>query len=143
MSFLKKFLRTKVSILTLRRPLTHDDVESENLQKLCYEMDQMYIEQDFGIEAEQQDLIIVGGNDEEEMVTLELIPKNEDQKLPKKPQIQSCITQFFKSNKKWVLSDSMLKKYKRFIFPKSSSSPNKHIFVRAKKVCLFWELCLL
>ena len=55
-------------------------------------MDQMYIEQDFGIEAEQQDLIIVGGNDEEEMVTLELIPKNEDQKLPKKPQIQSCIT---------------------------------------------------
>ena len=26
--------------------------------------------------------IIVGGNDEEEMVTLELIPENEDQKLP-------------------------------------------------------------
>ena len=100
MSFLKKFLRTKVSILTPRRPLTHDEVESENLQKFCYEMDQMYIEQDFGIEAEQQDLIIVGGNDEEEMVTLELIPKNEDQKLPKKPQIQSCITQFFKNNKK-------------------------------------------
>ena len=48
----------------------HDEVESENLQKLCYEMDQMYIEQDFGIEAEQQDLIIVGGNDEEEMVIL-------------------------------------------------------------------------
>ena len=78
----------------------HDEVESENLQKLCYEIDQMYIEQDFGIEAEQQDLIIVGGNDEEEMVTLELIPENEDQKLPKKPQIQSCITQFFKNNKK-------------------------------------------
>ena len=53
---------------------------------------------------------IVGGNDEEEIVTLELIPKNEDQKLPKKPQIQSCITQFFKNNKKWVLSDSILKK---------------------------------
>ena len=43
-------------------------------------MDQMYIKQDFGIEAEQQDLIIVGGNDEEEMVTLELIPENEDHK---------------------------------------------------------------
>ena len=74
MSFLKKFLRTRVSILTLRRPLTHDEVESENLQKLCYEMDHMYIEQDFRIEAEQQDLIIVGGNDEEEMVTLEFSP---------------------------------------------------------------------
>ena len=60
----------------------HDEVESQNLQKLCYEIDQMYIEQDFGIEAEQQDLIIVGGNDEEEMVTLELKPENEDQKLP-------------------------------------------------------------
>ena len=59
-------------------------------------MDQMYIEQDFGIEAEQQDLIIVGGNDEEEMVTLELISETEDQKLPRKPQIQSGITQFFK-----------------------------------------------
>ena len=45
-------------------------------------------------------MIIVPKNDEEEMVTLELIPKNEDQKLPNKPQIQSCITQFFKNNKK-------------------------------------------
>ena len=32
----------------------------------------------------------------EEMVTFELIPENEDQRLPKKPQVQSCITQFFK-----------------------------------------------
>ena len=30
------------------------------------------------------------------MVTLELIPENEDQKLPKKPQIQSCIPIFQK-----------------------------------------------
>ena len=44
----------------------------------------MYIKQDFGIEAEQQDLIIVGGNDEEEMVTLELIPENEDHRLLQK-----------------------------------------------------------
>ena len=56
-------------------------------------MDQMYIEQDFGIEAEQQDLIIVGGNDEEEMVTLELIPKNEDQKLQKKLKFSPAILQ--------------------------------------------------
>ena len=75
----------------------HDEVENESLQKLCYEMDQMYIEQEFEIEAEHQDLIIVGGNDGEETVTLELIPENEDQRLPKKPQVQSCITQFFKN----------------------------------------------
>merc|ERR1712227_553142 len=55
---------TKVPIEILT---AHDEVESENLQKLCYEMDQMYIEQDFR------------GNDEEEMVILELIPENEDQ----------------------------------------------------------------
>ena len=30
-----------------------------------------------------------------------------------------------------------------WFFPKSSSSPNKHIFVRAKRVCLLWEKCLL
>ena len=28
-------------------------------------------------------------------------------KVALKPQIQSCIKQFFKNNKKWVLSDSM------------------------------------
>ena len=84
------------------------EIESENLQKLCYEMDQMFIEQDFSFEAEAQDLILVGENDEDEMVTLEFIPESEEQKspeieerkLPEKPQIQSCITQFFKNNKK-------------------------------------------
>ena len=48
----------------------------------------------------------------------------------KKPQIQSCITQFFKNNKKWVLIQLRrlkVKKYKLFIFPKTSSTPNKHI----------------
>ena len=75
------------------------EIESENLQKLCYEMDQMFIKQDFSFEAEAQDLIIVGENDEDEMVTLEFIPEIEEQKLPEKPQIQSCITQFFKNNK--------------------------------------------
>ena len=84
------------------------EIERENLQKLCYEMDQMFIEQDFSFEAEAQDLILVGENDEDEMVTLEFIPESEEQKspeieerkLPEKPQIQSCITQFFKNNKK-------------------------------------------
>ena len=42
-----------------------------------------------------------------------------------------------------MFSDSILKKYRLFIFPKSSSSPNKHIFVRGKTVCLLWEKCLL
>ena len=68
----------------------------------------MYIEQDFSFETETRDLILVGENDEDEMVTLEFIPESEEQKspeieerkLPEKPQIQSCITQFFKNNKK-------------------------------------------
>ena len=55
----------------------HQAVENESLQKLCYEMYQRYIEQDFEIDAEHRDLISVGGNDEEEMVTLDLILKNE------------------------------------------------------------------
>jgi len=74
------------------------EVENENKQKLCYEMDQMYIEEDFGIEANTQELAPCE-NDEEEMVTLELIPENKGQKLPKKPLIQSCITNFFSNNK--------------------------------------------
>ena len=41
------------------------------------------------------------------------------------------------NNKKGVLSDSRLKKYRLFIFPKSSLSQNTHIFVRAKRMCLF------
>ena len=68
-----------MSELSLEILTAHDEVENESLQKLCYEMDQMYNEQEFEIEAEHQDLIIVGQNDEEEMVTLELIPENEDQ----------------------------------------------------------------
>ena len=54
------------------------EIESENLQKLCYEMDQMYIEQDFSFETETRDLILVGENDEDEMVTLEFIPESEE-----------------------------------------------------------------
>ena len=48
------------------------EIENESLQKLFYE-----------IEAENQDLIIVGENSEKEMVALESIPKNEDPQLPK------------------------------------------------------------
>ena len=35
-----------------------------------------------------------------------------------------------------------LKKYRLFIFLKSSPSQNKHIFVWTKRVCLFLEMCL-
>ena len=38
----------------------------------------------YRIEAEPQDLIIVGGNDEKENITLALIPVKEDQELLKK-----------------------------------------------------------
>ena len=35
------------------------------------------------------------------------------------------------------------KKYRLFIFPKSSSFQKKHILVRPKRVCLLWRKCLL
>ena len=46
----------------------------------------------------------------------------------------------------WLISDSMLKKCRQFIFPKSSASENKHIFVKNVLilenvlilVCLLW-----
>ena len=109
------------------------EVESESLQKLCYEIDQMYIEQDFSFETETRDLILVGENDEDEMVTLEFIPEIEEQKLPEKPQIQSCITQFFKNNK-WLAQ--RLKKYALIFLLKSFVYPISHIFVRPKRVWL-------
>ena len=56
--------------------------------------------------------------------------------------IQSCIIQFLKNYEKWILSNSMLKKYMLFILPKSSPSQNKHIFVKAKRLCLFLEMGL-
>ena len=41
-------------------------------------MNQMFIKQDFSFEAEAQNLILVGENDEDEMVTLEFIPESEE-----------------------------------------------------------------
>ena len=46
----------------------------------------------------------------------------------------------FAKLKKKLSGFSNLKKRK---LPKSSSSPNKHIFVRAQRVCLLWGKCLL
>ena len=43
---------------------------------------------------------IDGGNDEEEIVTLELIPKNEDQKLPKNLKFSPALHNFSKIIKK-------------------------------------------
>ena len=65
--------------------------------------------------------IILGGNDKEEIVTLELInevevTENEDHKPPKKPQIQSCITQFFKINKKMSLKRLNVEKIQAIYF---------------------------
>ena len=56
---------------------------NESRQKLCFEKAQMYIEQNFEIEAEHQDIIMVDGNDEEKMVTFEIALEREDQLLPK------------------------------------------------------------
>ena len=42
----------------------------------------------------------------------------------------------------WVLSDSMLKKCRLFIFPKSFPYPNSHIFFRAKRMWLFEQVLI-
>ena len=62
-------------------------------------------------EAEQQNLIIASGNDEEEMATLELIPENEDQQLPKK---NSKTVMHSKNNEKWFLRNPTLPKISTF-----------------------------
>ena len=48
------------------------------------------------------------------------ISKKEDQESPKKPQIKSCIAIVSKNKKKWVLSDSMLKKISVDVLPNLS-----------------------
>ena len=70
------------------------------------------------------------------MVTLEKIPENEDQELPKKPEIQSEITNFFqKKNIKCLFSGSMFQKIKAFL-PKSITYTNRDIIIYAKRVSL-------
>ena len=67
--------------------------------------------------------------------------QNWGSKLPKKPQIQSCITQFFKNNKKKTIC-AMTEKIELLILLKSFAYPNSHIFVRPKRVWLFGYLWL-
>ena len=73
------------------------------------------------------------------MVTLELIPENEDQRLPKKPQVQSCITQFFK-NKKWVLFGSVFKE-NQCIFFRNPPVAKIVTFSLRQKGCHYFEKC--
>ena len=68
-------------------------VENETVQKLCYEMNKLFIEEDFGTEDDVQELVTCSEQDEE-LITLELVPEDQEHKLPKKPQIQSSITTF-------------------------------------------------
>ena len=69
------------------------ETENETVQKLCYEMDQMFIEEDFGTEDDVQELVTCSEQDEE-LITLELVPEDQEHKLPEKPQIQTSITSF-------------------------------------------------
>ena len=69
--------------------------------------------------------------------------------IAKKRQIRSCITWFFKNNKKWVLFCPMFKENSLFfswnpsLSNNSDSFPNNNdIFVRAKRVSLFWKLSI-
>ena len=50
---------------------------------------------------------------------------------------ESCITQFFKNNKKWCAR--WLKKNQALILLKSFAYPNSHIFERPKRVWLFGD----
>ena len=47
----------------------------------------------FGTEDDVQELV-TGSEQEEEVITLVLVPENQEHKLPKNPQIQSLITTF-------------------------------------------------
>ena len=69
--------------------------KNENLQKLCYEMDQMFVEQDFGNEDDVQELITDSEQDKK-LIILVLICGNQKHKLPKTPQKQSSITTLIK-----------------------------------------------
>ena len=69
------------------------ETENETVQKLCYEMDQMYIEEDFGTEDDVQELVTCYEQDEE-LISLVVVPENQEHKLPEKPQIQTSIITF-------------------------------------------------
>ena len=71
-------------------------------------------------------------NDEDE-ITLEFIPEIEEQKLSGKPQVQSCITQFFKNNK-WLAQRR--KEFRLIFFLKSFAYPFSHIFMRPQRMWL-------
>ena len=62
-----------------------------------------------------------------------------DEELPKKPYVQSCITKFSKNMLiKWL---NVLKNQSLF-FQKSNTYPNSDIFVKAKRLSLFWYVSL-
>ena len=54
-----------------------NETENETVRKLCYEMNKLFIEEDFGTEDDVQELVT--GSEK----TRALIPENQEQKLPK------------------------------------------------------------
>ena len=57
--------------------------------------------------------------------------------------IKNVALQYFSRILKMSRKRVNVEKKEAIYFPKSSSSPNKYIFVRAKTVCLLWENCWL
>ena len=51
------------------------------------------------------------------------------------------ITQFFEKNKKMSLKRLNVEKIQAIYLPKSSSTKNEHIFVRAKRVPTYYGKC--
>ena len=70
-----------------------NELKNETLQKICHGIDQMYIEQEFDTESEDE-RSAEAVEEAEEMVTLVLIPDTEDDRQGK-PQIQSSIKNYF------------------------------------------------
>ena len=69
-----------------------NELENENVQKICLGLDQMYIEQEFDSEDDEKSAEAI--EEAEEMVTLVLVPEEEENQ-PEKRKIQSKLTNYF------------------------------------------------
>ena len=60
-------------------------------------------------------------------------------KLPTKPQLQSCITQFFKNNKKMCLRRLNVEKNTGYLFFRYPPLPQTSTFSLGQKGCAYYE----
>ena len=120
---------------------THDKRIFVRLKKVClfWEMCLLWEKEDFASRCNLYRIdssIRIGlfvynffGEIGEEMVSLELIPENEDQKMPKQNlKFGPALHNFSK-----IIENLFFRK----------PLQNNHIFVWVKSECLLWEMCLL